>query len=245
MTVNVESEDEQNVDTLTVPHVAVDANLTVRSSGRKKGSNCIIESEDNEEYHRTTTAKASQADLAVCHGGIVSDEGNASEVPDDPSDIEMSQDVLEELDDIILPPGLDNWEAWNQIVFQEGFFEVGGMDTSSILAAGDETLGQRYRWPDLDRQSLQWTMVLIPLKSKMHDDKAGDTADVQGIVTHAIVASITVDDIDTVGVVDDEQYLITGSTNPLSITCDSSVVESQSATGNANDWLESMISPTS
>jgi hypothetical protein len=62
---------------MIVPQV----NLTARSSERKKGGNRIIESEDNEEYHRTTTAKASQADLAVCHGGIVSDEGNASEVP--------------------------------------------------------------------------------------------------------------------------------------------------------------------
>ncbi|KAG1851416.1 hypothetical protein F4604DRAFT_1934107 [Suillus subluteus] len=430
-----ESEEEQHVNARTLAQIEVDAKLTARRSGRKKGGNRVIESEDDEEDHSTATAKVSASGIAVGHGAIESDSGNASE-RNDLSDIEMSQDGVEELDDTILPTGLENWEAWNQIAFEEGnsqillklgawmllrfrqlamipvdadldglviprsprgmnfeseddFYEALGMERlySAIAHIDTRPRYMRYLLHRLGRSlasednadghssnlavgsppavtigmmsdiSLPW----IPLNSEVHDDTAGDTTDEQGIVTHAMhemaidsdgvpldesldksalndgkrkrtssqpsppkkdggrgpskrpkpviqprsasvppIPSSTVlvpstaavpstvlvpstaevpstaavtstvlvpstpephvsdaairnvgnasgedDEIDAVGDVDDEQSFSSVAADPSSITHSSAVMESSSTAGNANDWLENMISPPS
>ncbi|KAG1847427.1 hypothetical protein F4604DRAFT_1935938 [Suillus subluteus] len=343
-----ESEEEQHVNARTLAQIEVDAKLTARRSGRKKGGNRVIESEDDEEDHSTATAKVSASGIAVRN---------------DLSDIEMSQDGVEELDDTILPTGLENWEAWNQIAFEEG--------NSQILLKLGAWMLLRFRQlamipvdADLDgliheiSPAQTWTVALasednadghssnlavgsppavtigmmsdislpwIPLNSEVHDDTAGDTTDEQGIVTHAmhemaidsdgvpldesldksalndgkrkrtssqpsppkkdggrgpskrpkqsfnhdlLTSTVLVpstpephvsdaairnvgnasgedDEIDAVGDVDDEQSFSSVAADPSSITHSSAVMESSSTAGNANDWLENMISPPS
>ncbi|KAG1830501.1 hypothetical protein DFJ58DRAFT_736936 [Suillus subalutaceus] len=424
-----ESEEEQRGDARTLAQIEAEANPAARRSGRKKGGSRVIESEDDEEDHSTATAMVSASDLAVGHDAIESDSGNASE-RNDLSDIEMSQDGAEELDETILPTGLENWEAWNQIAFEEGnsqillklgawmllrfrqlamipvdadlngliipqsprgmnfnseddFYEAIGMERlySAIAHIDTRPRYMRYLLHRLGRSlasadnadghsnnlsvgsppavtigmmsdiSVPW----IPLNSEVHDDTAGDTTDEQGIVTHAmhemaidsdgvpldelldksalndgkrkrtssqpsppkkdggrgpskrpkpviqprsasvppipsstvlvpstaaapstflvpstsVVASTVLvpstpephasdaairnvgtasgedDEIDAVGDVDDEQSFSSVAADPSSITHSSSVMESSSTAGNANDWLENMISPPS
>ncbi|KAG1820793.1 hypothetical protein EV424DRAFT_1347044 [Suillus variegatus] len=41
-----------------------------------------------------------------------------------PYDLEMSQNSKEELDKIILPPGVEDWEAWNKVVLEQGDLQI-------------------------------------------------------------------------------------------------------------------------
>src|SRR6267154_592762 len=36
----------------------------------------------------------------------------------------MSQDSMDELDDEVLPPGLDDWDDWNRVAFEQGHSQI-------------------------------------------------------------------------------------------------------------------------
>lgn len=57
-----------------------------------------------------------------------------------PYDLEISQNSKEELDKIILPPGVEDWEAWNKVVFEQGDLQI-------LLKLGHGCLLDFTSWP--------------------------------------------------------------------------------------------------
>ncbi|KAG2108240.1 uncharacterized protein F5147DRAFT_773822 [Suillus discolor] len=95
--------------------------LPAKCAGRKGKGHPLIESEDEEleDVEDTGTPGKEEQMLRIENESVGSVQAEEC-----PYDLEMSQDSADELDDIILPPGLENWDTWNKVAFERGNSQI-------------------------------------------------------------------------------------------------------------------------
>ncbi|KAG2045585.1 hypothetical protein BDR06DRAFT_1015501 [Suillus hirtellus] len=116
----VESEDERDETSRHSPDIQSNAKAEEIHAGKRRGARRIIHSDEEEDDALEITSNESGNTPALFPDAIESYEEAPVSQPHEVSDIEMSQDSPDELDDTILPPGLENWENWNKVAFESG-----------------------------------------------------------------------------------------------------------------------------
>ncbi|KAG1859453.1 hypothetical protein C8R48DRAFT_774787 [Suillus tomentosus] len=88
---------------------------------KKAGGSMRIES-DNTTEETEETGTIGKEEHRLTTENISVDSVVLKQEP--PYDLEMSQNSKKELDKIILPPGIEDWQAWNKVVFEQGDLQI-------------------------------------------------------------------------------------------------------------------------